>query len=186
MHCANCGVKINEYDSYLPDMSASEYGKRYKNGILKRYCENCYYEDDPVITVIDIKNNTKVGIGSLRAYGEDDIDLSYFKFGYTHTDAWRGYFYADLKNDPNNPLCKYSDGWTTGMPDETTHSKALFNDTIEWLRKQDLPFTMYLIISQTSNVFSLGIDIFLKKDEIESFEEWMKEHGKDPEILKEF
>ena len=94
---------------------------------------------------------------------------------YIKTDAWRGYY----DSSKNLDLVSIASGWTTGWADETTSRKVDFNEFANQLMKGDIecPFTIFLLVEPTSNVFSTAVDVLVREADREKVINWLEEAG---------
>ena len=91
------------------------------------------------------------------------------------TDAWRGHY----DSSKNLDLVSIASGWTTGWVDETTNRKVDFNEFAEQLIKGDIdcPFTIFILVEPTSNVFSTAVDVLVREADKDRVLNWLEEAG---------
>jgi len=101
-------------------------------------------------------------------YGDDEQTLPVNGFEYVRTDAWRGYWSPQIREEFMS-----FDGWYTGWVDETISHKLTLNQLLDDLGEQhlDLYFPIWVIMCPTSNVFSQSTDIMIKKADLSRFED---------------
>jgi hypothetical protein len=73
------------------------------------------------------------------------------------------------------------------MPDETTRRKAVFNGWAEDLSEGVIPtpYPIYFLVEPTSNVFSMGMDVFCKEEDYDNVISWLDEIGTPQSVLQE-
>lgn len=78
------------------------------------------------------------------------------------TDAWRGFAELQIVN-----AHKAASGWTTGWIDESVNRKELFNQWFEDVLQGGVSydFPLYVVVSPTSNIFSISIDVFTDNED---------------------
>jgi hypothetical protein len=76
-------------------------------------------------------------------------------------------------------LVSIASGWTTGWVDETTNRKVDFNEFGEQLIKGDIdcPFTIFILVEPTSNVFSTAVDVLVREADKDKVLNWLEEAG---------
>jgi hypothetical protein len=91
------------------------------------------------------------------------------------TDGWRGHY----DSSKNLDLVSIASGWTTGWVDETTNRKVDFNEFGEQLIKGeiDCPFTIFILVEPTSNVFSTAVDLLVREADKDRVLNWLEEAG---------
>ncbi|QDP58501.1 MAG: hypothetical protein Unbinned6046contig1000_70 [Prokaryotic dsDNA virus sp.] len=101
-------------------------------------------------------------------WGDTEQTLPINGFEYVRTDAWRGYYKPEIRDEFTS-----FDGWYTGWVDETISHKLTLNQFLDDLGEQhlDLYFPIWVIMSPTSNVFSQSTDIMIKKADLDRFED---------------
>ena len=99
-------------------------------------------------------------------YGDDEQTLPINGFEYVRTDAWRGYWNPQVREE-----FMTFEGWFTGWVDETIPHKLTLNQFLDDLAEErlDLHFPVWVVMSPTSNVFSQSTDIMVKKSDLERF-----------------
>ena len=163
-----CPVK--DCDSILTEDSDTMFST-----VLEDYiCYGCYesdtqymstftrYREDghDVVYIGDLIIYNQYGDDGLPDWLEEKLDGNFRQW--VSTDAWRGHFAApDFKG-----LERIAEGWSTGWADETVSRKLDFNEWMEEVHTGVIryPFNLYVMISPTSNIFSVGIDVFVDKD----------------------
>ena len=79
------------------------------------------------------------------------------------------------------------DGWITGWVDDTIPHKGFVLELLEDLQQETetLDFPLWIITTQTSNVFSTATDIIFREEDKEEFESFLQDrYGKDFNDLK--
>lgn len=141
-------------------------------------CSECFEEDlqYPInLFKITPEKNEKILIGDCVVMDEhgdvpdkwfwdlfDDLEIR----KWVSTDAWRGY--AEVKITKAH---KVASGWTTGWIDDSVSRKEVFNQWLENLLQQNISyhFPVYVVISPTSNIFSISIDVYTDNEENSKF-----------------
>jgi hypothetical protein len=162
------------------------------------------YESDPIMTV------RAVGVG----FGEDDIAYVHRgeilgemqtevmggdgevervaselaeKTGYKHTDAWRGYYQTP---DETGDLVKVLDTWVSPMGHtgdwQTQHQvplEELAGRGGEWSRTPP-PVPVFIAYTPTSNLFSVGMDMYVHKKDAARFKQYLRERNVSNEDIR--
>jgi hypothetical protein len=92
------------------------------------------------------------------------------------TSAWRGYYTTEVEG-----FVEVETGWTTGgWGDPTSDRKQTFNDWAQSLVEGAVnpPVDVLLTFDPTSNVFSTGVGVLVRKDDVEAFTNWVGEEAK--------
>lgn len=139
-------------------------------------CENCYQDDsDPVATIVYFDSEGKKEI---RKYDYHDdsfndelpayVELYLNSIKYHATDGWRGYY--EGKAPAGFELIK--DTWFCSLDG---HNMDDFMFKIEGILKSDEIPPVELIISftRTSNVFSTGLDVYVRQGDKNILLEWL-------------
>lgn len=158
---------VEDCDSIITEDSDIQYSV-----VLNDYiCYGCYESDTQYMgtfTRYREDGTDVVYVGDLVIFDQygDDIpswldnlleDVDYRKW--TSTDGWRGHFeIPNLKG-----LKQIASGWSTGWADETVSRKLDFNQWLEEVHTGVIryPFNLYVVIMPTSNIFSVGIDVYV-------------------------
>tara|TARA_Y100000310_G_scaffold223133_1_gene224954 strand:- start:222 stop:731 length:510 start_codon:yes stop_codon:yes gene_type:complete len=164
MKCISCEEKIKE--DYYNYTSTGE--------VL---CEGCYSDDlnDPIATVIDNQGGKhyKTNYNTFDEYGEnygipDKISEYLESVNYTRSDGWRGFYtgqapkgYETVKN---TWFCGF-DG--ANMDNLMSNLNEIIEKDTEYLSN----FDYFLSILRTSNLFSSGFELYVKKDQVKEFVE---------------
>lgn len=182
--CIGCGELFNQDDV---DTFHSELTN-------EMYCYGCYESDlEHASQLVLIHGDTnKVKFGDYFAIDDDHEVPAWFKElfdtwdgrQYKKTDGWRGH-YETLDKFKN--VKKIASGWTTGWADETTRRKAVFNGWAEDLAEGMIPtpYPIYFLAEPTSNVFSMGMDVFCKEEDYDKVISWLDEIGTPQSVLQE-
>lgn len=135
--------------------------------IICSYCEESIHSDHDTIIVVGPEGKLifchRSGIGYVESYGEEDgalylpHALHIAQGGYwKKTDAWRGYSATPAYTDE---LVRVLSGWHSSM-----ESSDLADKINELTRGEfKLAFPVAVVFGLTSNVCSIGIDIFAPK-----------------------
>jgi hypothetical protein len=134
-------------------------------------------EEEEVVKFGDI-------LARLMPYYEEELpDWFTTHFGtrtYHRTDAWRGFY-----ETPVTGLDKFSDGWVTGMPDDSVSHKIIAGELCQYLKVNGGPdFPVYWLFEPTSNVFSTASEIRVPEGRLNAFRKWLKENGFDPHDIE--
>jgi len=182
--CVGCGELFNQDDV---DTFHSELTN-------ETYCYGCYESDlEHASQLILIHgDNDKVKFGDYFAMDDNCEVPDWFKElfdkwegrNYKKTDGWRGH-YETLDKFKN--IKKIASGWTTGWADETTRRKAVFNGWAEDLAEGIIPtpYPIYFLAEPTSNIFSMGMDVFCKEKDYDNVISWLDEIGTPQSVLQE-
>lgn len=161
----------------------------------REICYGCYESDcEHASTLVRYTSEGKEAvrfgddIAHETEYGEDPPSWFWNIFearNYIRTDGWRGHYQTTF----NNGFVKLASGWVTGWPDETVSHKRVACDLSGWLGEEenllDLPAPIYWLFDPTSNVFSLASDIFVKSEDREAIEGWLRALGFESEAIKD-
>ena len=169
IECSSCGEKFPPEKIYYGDEGCPSEGKP--------ICENCLDEDEPVASFIfSEKEDEPIFI---TEYRNDTlgIDLPFFRAKWVSTDPWRGYY----KVESDNFELIHSDCILYGSEDAQELEK--FDKVVEKILK-GLSISFCKVISQTSNIFSSGYDLFVEKrakKKVEGLIRVLKERFRDRE-----
>lgn len=162
---------VEDCDSIITEDSDIMY-----SAVLEDYiCYGCYetdtqyfstftrYREDghDLLYIGDLIIYNEYGDDGIPDWLEEKLDGNNFR-QWVKTDGWRGHFEpADFKG-----LTRIAEGWSTGWADETVSRKLDFNEWMEEVHTGVIryPFNLYVMISPTSNIFSVGIDVFVDSD----------------------
>ncbi len=143
--CVCCEETIGNDDKlYFGDVAT-----HYEN---KPLCENCYYEDEPVVTIFYLNEQEPYRI-SLTRNGTD----GQFKAKWRSTDAWRGRYELESKNYSRI----FSDSILSYHESEAM-LKELNDKAIETFMINGIDF--YRAFLRTSNLFCTDYDIWVKRE----------------------
>ena len=125
--------------------------------------------------------------GALNPYleelwGKEIGEFPVKKMEWKSTDGWRGYYDLEFQDG-----WRTFDGWITGWIDDTISHKQFVFDFLDDLREENetLDFPLWIITTQTSNVFSTATDIIFREEDSKEFEQFLIErYGKNFEDLK--
>lgn len=153
--CRGCLESDEERCSTVMIFSPDEEKQVVKMGVYFQRNQETYERDSLVERVLEVISGPK----------------------WVKTDDWRGYTDHDLLIP--DKWVKYTSGWVTGWPDETTSYKTVSSDLFEDLNGGELtpPVEVWWLFAPTSNVFSTASDIILRKDDLDLFNEWLEENG---------
>lgn len=174
--CSNCEAEIHT------DTDFHTYDKR--DDLL---CEKCYNLTFDSISTVHIYNhetcevkrwmfNPMTGLPyneygkELRGGDEDMMPVD--DVNWVSTDAWRGYYKADLK-DGFTPI---SEGWATGRWDDVPW-KHVFNDLFDAVFVDDEvypPCDVFCVASPTSSAFNTKTILAVRSEDEEIFVDWLK------------
>lgn len=100
--------------------------------------------------------------------------------GYHPVDAWRGYY---LTPDAVGDLVKVLDTWVSPMghsgASETEHQVPLEEIMKGWKTHQP-PVRVYTAFTPTSNVFSVGMDMYVHKKDVPAFKTYLQSKQVEP------
>lgn len=100
------------------------------------------------------------------------------KVGYTHTDAWRGYHELP---DRVGDWVRVLDTWVSPMghsgDPETRHQVPIEALYKQWKAGARPPFPVMVSMLQTSNVFSMGFEMFVRSKDAPRMRELLAEAG---------
>lgn len=155
-----------------------ENSDRWSNVRQEMVCESCIVNEgqySSTVYLIEPGEVTKVYVNDLEVMSEDgdDIDSPVIRRGYTHTDAWRGYYTTTIED-----YVEVEGGWITGdYGDYVGARKRTFNDWAQALveGKAECPVHMALAFDPTSNVFSTAATVYVHKDNLDAFNDWISE-----------
>lgn len=156
----------------------------------KEVCESCWENEGQYASTITFYGPDTVDYGDrYRVYvtdlytqdiwGEDPRNLTITRT-YHRTDAWRGYHVTTIDG-----WTEMVDGWTTGSwGDSTSDRKAPFNEWLQQLHDGDIapPCEVAVIVDLTSNVFSVGMSVWVPTDDADVFRSWL---GADAQMLED-
>ena len=177
--CSNCEAEVHTDTDYT-------YDKR--GDLLCEECHNLTFDSISTVHIYDhmtceVKRwmfNPMTGL-PYNEYGDElrggDTDMMPVDdVNWVSTDAWRGYYKADIK-DGFTPI---SEGWATGRWDDVTWKHG-FNDLFDAVFTDDEvypPCDVFCVASPTSNVFSTGTTLIVRSRDEEVFASWLEaEYG---------
>lgn len=181
--CVECETELEEDYTY----------SNVKEQELCYECESSDLEHASTLVKVHGGEHEKVRIGDYVIY-DDDMEIpDFFKETYTgefkgrnwtKTDGWRGH-YETINN--LDKLTVLASGWTTGWADEYHQRKAHFNNFLNEIAEGDFPtpYAIFVLMEQTSNVFSQTIDFACFTKDKEAVEQWLEEIGHPVSLLKE-
>lgn len=155
MNMVKCEMCDNETDDGLTDLEG------------KPVCDTCYYEAEPEATVFynGDKEEPRV-ITSTRDETEGD-----FRTSWHSTDGWRGYYEV------------HSDGWVQVVNDcalaysEDCNELGEFDKNMQQIFKEK-GIEFAVVSTRSSNVFSSGYDVFVRKKDKKAANDIVKALGK--------
>lgn len=162
--CECCDTEM-DYDTYHNSASSGDEGTYYEG---KTLCESCHGDDQPEATlrVFDAEHPDGEGdygetifeIGATRNSTADNGDIGLWRVHRQRIDGWRSY----VKVDPPKE-------WVTFHGDVALSGSADAKDLERfdlYLRKALIAkgFRMIRATSITTNVFSVGVDYFIEKE----------------------
>lgn len=112
--------------------------------------------------------------GEIPAWFESLIPDDWAGRLYVRDDGWRGHFEtAKILNG----VSLIENGWTTGFTEDAVVAhKAVFNEQLEnWVKRESVPVTLFVLLEPTSNVFSMGVDVFCHADDESRAKEFLNE-----------
>ena len=115
-------------------------------------------------------------------WGKEEGEFPVKKMEWKNTDGWRGYYDLEFQDG-----WLTFDGWITGWVDDTIPHKGFVLELLEDLQQETetLDFPLWIITTQTSNVFSTATDIIFREEDKEEFESFLQDrYGKDFNDLK--
>jgi len=115
-------------------------------------------------------------------WGKEEGEFPVKKMEWKNTDGWRGYYDLEFQDG-----WLTFDGWITGWVDDTIPHKGFVLELLEDLQQETetLDFPLWIITTQTSNVFSTATDILFREEDKEEFESFLQDrYGKDFDDLK--
>ena len=157
-------------------------------------CEESDLEGASTLVMVHGGEIDKVRIGSYVIY-DDDLEIPDFLKTlapesldvrkWTSSDGWRGHG-STIENFHN--IAVIAQGWTTGWADEYHQRKNLFNQFLNEIGEGDIatPYPFYVLMEQTSNVFSQGVDVFTTKHYESRVLQWLEEIGYSQAKLKDW
>lgn len=156
--CCSCG-------DFVEDFNTSLQGKPYCDPCkeaMEEYPSTCVEFPDCIVTRFT---------GYFGDFEDGELPEPVLSEQWHKTDAWRGYTDWTLKPGYE----KISDGWVTGMPDESTRRKADLAEIYEQLKSGKLvpPVQMYWLFGITSNVFSTACTLVVKSTDKAALVEWL-------------
>lgn len=169
----------------------------YSNVHGKPLCYGCEESDlQSASTLVKVHGGEidRVRIGDHVIY-DDDAEIPQFLIKlapnsvdvrkWTSTDGWRGH---GSTVDNFEGIKVLASGWTTGWADEYHQRKTQFNNFLNEIAEGEYatPFPIYVLMEQTSNVFSQGVDFFTEERYESQVTEWLAEIGYPVETLKEW
>ena len=173
-----CGAKI---DTNSDDYQSTEFGQG------GTYCSSCVESDTSYLSRIWRFAPDKiedVHFGDLVAFSSDGgeapewftnfLPEGWKTRNYVRTDGWRGHFETAKEFVGIKFL---GTGWSTGYTDIATSYKQDFNNWVDELCNQKIspPVEIFALFEPTSNVFSTGVDVFVKEADFEVAEKWALE-----------
>jgi hypothetical protein len=171
--CIECQTEID------PEGSDDSRWSSVKEGTV---CWSCYESAQnypSIINLIDAVTTSKIYVGDLDIHDEygDSISGLKIKREYISTGGWRGH-----ENTTIEGWQDVLDGWTTGgWDDPIARRKADFNNWAEALISQDIypPCPVAIVTDPTSNVFSTAVTVLVKKDDVQTFRDWLADDYED-------
>lgn len=173
--CSNCKAEVHtDADFYTHDKTD------------ELLCEECYHLTFDSISTVHIYDHETCEVKKWmfnpimglpyneyleELYGGDEDMMPVDDINWVSTDAWRGYYKADLK-DGFTPI---SEGWATGRWDDVPW-KHDFNDLFDavfWDNKVYPPCDVFCVASPTSNVFSTSTVLAVRSEDEETFVDWL-------------
>ena len=145
--CAYCDDTIDKDEAF--------YGDKGTNAESEPLCETCYYEDEPVATII-FNGDEEEAQEITGCRNETD---GVFTASFVHTDAWRGYY--TVKSDDYTEIDYESILWGE-HDEELIEKKKKLNEIF-----QTGGIEYVFVISRTSNLFAQGWDTFVKNGQVE-------------------
>jgi len=105
---------------------------------------------------------------------------------FVHSDAWRGTFHTP---DSAGDLVKVMDTWVSPQGHsgdyETQHQVPLEELITRWkTRESRPPMDVFVAYTPTSNVFSVGFDVYVHRGDRERAVKYLREANVDPRDLK--
>ena len=157
-------------------------------------CEQSDLESASTLVMVHGGEVERCRIGNYVIY-DDDLEIPDFLKAitgdslnirkWTSTDAWRGHG-STIDNFENIKII--AQGWVTGWADETTQRKARFNQFLNDIADGSIstPYPFYVLLEQTSNVFSQSVDVFTTEHYESRVLSWLTEEGYPQSTLKEW
>jgi len=157
-------------------------------------CEQSDLESASTLVLVHGGEIDKCRIGNYVIY-DDDLEIPDFLKDlagsdidvrkWTSTDAWRGHG-STIENFKNVKVI--AQGWTTGWADEYHQRKNLFNEFLNEIGDGSIgtPYPFYVLMEQTSNVFSQSVDVFTTEHYESRVIEWLQEIGYSQAKLKDW
>jgi len=167
-------------DTYYED----RFGDFYNEGSYEYMWENpsTIFEIGPN-GVITLKFNNSFGMMDMDEDGEMSLKMPepIKEEKWANTGGYHGHTDWVL----NNGFVKYSEGWVTGYPDETTKRKAELSELYDDLRTGKLvpPVTIWWVFGVTSNIFSTSSSIIIKKKNMKKLNKWLESIGHSKESI---
>ena len=165
--CISCEEIIDKDDGYY----TVEHGEHEDEEV----CEDCYYSCEPYATVIEGLNKespSTVSRYQLNNYetNNDAVTELLKSVKWYSSDAWRGHYKGESPTGYTEVLNSWicpTDGHT---PDNLT---TVIHDLHE---SGELEGYDYLIcLPCTSNVFSMGVEVYVNKDQFKEFNEFVNQ-----------
>ena len=167
--CVSCGEFMRE-DEWENWGNYSEKGKP--------LCEACYSDDlnDPISTAVlylEGEKSERMDFGNYTFFAEGMESLGEMIFNALHwvrTDPWRGYYNLSKMEGWENVL----NTWF-GSVDGYFHGDEVLEAIHYRLEEQnDYPeFELLMVFPRTSNVCSCGIEVFIHKEDMDKFNNWL-------------
>lgn len=165
-----------------------------KDDALCYGCEESDLQDASTLVRIQNGEVESVRIGDYLIYDKDMEIPNFFRKispksndvrKWTKTDAWRGHG-STIENFEGIKVL--ASGWMTGWADEYHQRKNYLNEFLQKLNDGDfsVKYPIYVLIEQTSNVFSQSLDIFTEEIYAEPLAQWLDEIGYPVQNLKDW
>ena len=168
IECSCCGEKFPPEKIYYGDEGCPSEGQP--------ICEVCFDGDEPVVILHFSNEENPIFITEFRNDTLLYPNLPFFRVKWVSIDAWRGYYEAEsdeYEKIHSDCILSYS---------EDAEELKKFDEAIEKIfNSLGVPFCK--VFSRTSNLFSSGYDLFLKrgfKEKVEEFIEELKREFRDP------
>ena len=143
-------------------------------------CWSCWESDSQSASTINLIEDkvVKIYVGDLDIFNEfgDPVDSNKLniKREWISSDGWRGHYDTTIEGWDN-----VLTGWTTANwgGDPIGERKANFNEWADALLTGEIysPCPVAIVADPTSNVFSTGIAVLVKKKDIKSFRSWLSD-----------
>lgn len=158
LECSICEKELkweegDNWQGYLGDEGTEYEGKP--------VCEVCHDEDEPLVT-IQTFGDVEIGhqgvgdtyyIGAVRNWTDGD-----FIYEWKQTDGWRGY--AEAKSDTWEEI---HDDTILAYSDDAKNLEDFDEKLGGWLQEAGIPYAR--VIERTSNLFSQGYGIWVRKED---------------------